>query len=190
MYGAYYPGYAYYGMSGGYVFTTFLVISDSTHTHTVETFALSQAHILALADTLHAHTVDNVGLALHIALSVEDALHLHTAESLSTINILFREKPNAPLLKLSLPVVESKNPKPSQKTSPTPIRLAVNKEEIITAIKTQKSTANIKVEQIGIGVSSDKVEPQNVAKGVILKDVIGTKKPIVVSTDDKVTIKD
>lgn len=39
-------------------------------------------------------------------------------------------------------------------------------------------------------MSSDKVEPQNVAKGVILKDVIGTKKPIVVSTDDKVTIKD
>lgn len=190
MYGAYYPGYAYYGMSGGYVFTTFLAISDADHTHTVEVISLTQAHTLALADALHAHVVDNVGLALHIALSVEDALHLHTAESLSTINILFREKPNAPLLKLSLPIVESKNPKPSQKTSPTPIRLAVNKEEIMTAIKTQKSTANIKVEQIGVGVSSDKVEPRNVTKGVILKDVIGTKKPIVVSTDDKVTIKD
>lgn len=190
MYGAYYPGYAYYGMSGGYVFTTFLIISDADHTHIAEAIALTQAHTLALADALHAQVVDNVGLAIHVDLSVDDVTHLHTAESMGTINILYRDKPGAPLLKLALPIINSKQSTPSAASSGQTVRLAVGKEEIMTAIKTQKSTANILVEKIIASSSIDKPSPQNVSKSVILKDVIGTRKPIVIATDDKVIIKE
>lgn len=190
MYGAYYPGYAYYGMSGGYVFTTFLVISDADHTHTAEVIALTQAHTLALADALHAHVVDNVGLALHIDLSVDDVMHLHTVEPMGTINILYRDKPGAPLLKLALPIINSKQSIPSVSSKNQSVRLAVGREEIMTAIKTQKSTANIVVEKINIDSSSKKPMPKNTEKNVILKDIIGTKKPIVTATDDKVIIKE
>lgn len=189
MYGAYYPGYAYYGMSGGYVFTTFLVVDDTAHTHTVETFALTQEHLLALADALHAHVVDNVGVALHIDLAVQDALHLHDAEGAGQISILFRERPDSPLIKLSLPIVQSKRVKPNVTASKPRLVLGVDKEEIITAIKTQKSTLNIKVERVSVDSSVDKPS-QSVENNAMLKNVHGTKKPLINTVDDKLVIKE
>jgi hypothetical protein len=189
MYGAYYPGYAYYGMSGGYVFTTFLVVADTEHTHTVEAIALTQEHLLALADALHAHIADNAGLALHIDLSVQDALHLHDAEGAGQISILFRERPDAPLLKLSLPVVNAGSKKPNAKTSRPKLVLAVDKEEIMTAVKTQKSTLNIKVERVSVDSSVDNPS-QSVEKSAMLKNIKGAKKPLINTVDDKLVIKE
>lgn len=189
MYGAYYPGYAYYGMSGGYVFTTFLVVADTEHTHTVEAIALTQEHLLALADALHAHIADNVNIALHIDLAVQDALHNHEADGVGTIFILFRERPDAPLLKLSLPVANISKRKPGAKVSSPRVVVTASKEEIMAAVKTQKSTLNVGVERVSVDISADNPR-QSVDKPGFVKDVIGSKKPVVRTVDDKLVIKE
>jgi hypothetical protein len=59
-----------------------LVIQDSTHAHSADNLALTQAHSLEVAEALHTHNADDLGLEVvegATNLGIRDALHAHTA---------------------------------------------------------------------------------------------------------------
>ncbi len=60
-----------------------LVVSDATHAHAADTLALVQAHLLAVADAAHAHTADNADLTQANTLAVAEAAHAHSADNVA-----------------------------------------------------------------------------------------------------------
>jgi len=62
-----------------------LTLADSTHGHTADNVALSEAPYLTIADALHGHAGGNVTLGVtgEVVLAVAAALHAHAADSLA-----------------------------------------------------------------------------------------------------------
>ena len=67
------------GVSFPHSSETTLVVSDPQHTHTSDTFAITQASDIVLADSQHAQTSDSVVLDTEVNLVAADSSHLHTA---------------------------------------------------------------------------------------------------------------
>jgi hypothetical protein len=65
--------------------STALLPSDSSHSHTADNLALVASTNLVVSETVHGHTVDNVvlGLAGVANLIVADAAHAHTADTIA-----------------------------------------------------------------------------------------------------------
>jgi hypothetical protein len=62
---------------------TNLVIQDSTHAHSADNFALTQAHQLSVSDAIHSHIADNVALTQEGFLVIQDSIHTHSADGVT-----------------------------------------------------------------------------------------------------------
>jgi len=148
MIGVYYAGFPFGGQSGGTVFTSVLIIDDALHGHAVEVFALTQQHILAVADALHAQLTDAAFISLHVPLDIQDALHGQEADGNLTISVLYRETPQGPLLKLTLPIGKVDTQNPAAGTDNPRVTVTATREQILQAIQTEKPVGSVQVEKL------------------------------------------
>lgn len=60
-----------------------ITAQDATHSHTADSPAITQTHVIAADDATHSHTADNVTATLDVTvdIAVQDATHAHTADS-------------------------------------------------------------------------------------------------------------
>lgn len=60
---------------------TSLVVADSSHQHTSDNVALTQANTLVVPDSSHGHTADSPALAQAGTLAASDSAHAHSSDS-------------------------------------------------------------------------------------------------------------
>lgn len=188
MYGAYYPGYAYYGMSGGYVFTATLIVQDALHSQTVEVFALTQEHILAVADALQAQVADGIFVQLNVPLTIQDALHSQNAEGALVIGVLYREQADQPFIKIIVPVADIKNEEVVAGIIADHPKVTASREDILIAIKTQQSSGGVVVERPTLKVTGKDIM-QGVIQTIPKPRATDPHKIIIGMDNDKPTIK-
>jgi hypothetical protein len=82
MLGAYYPGQAFPGQSGGLV-VGILSIQDLHHAQLLDSTAVVQVHYLTATDLLQGHTLESPLPVQHLTLALNDLLHAHNLEAIA-----------------------------------------------------------------------------------------------------------
>lgn len=102
MLGGYFPGQAYPGQSGGYVFGIIIKPETLTIVKTIDDASLIQNHILVVADILREHSIDP---ALVIgAIQGQTMTIQHTIDEV-TILVMLKPKPHPPIVTLDRPSI-------------------------------------------------------------------------------------